>query len=788
MKVLLSWLNEFAPFGPDPAPVADALNHLGLAVDAMDVVGNPIEGVITAKVLRRAPHPQADRIGLVFVDVGDGEELQICCGAFNMSPGDVVPLATVGTTMPNGITISRAKMRGEWSNGMLCSARELQLSDDHGGILLLPGDTPLGVPVFDALAITSDVVFELDLTRNRPDCWGHLGIARDLAAHLGLPFVPPDVSVINDVGPSTGLSVTITDTEGCGRFTARRITGVQIADSPRWMADRLIRAGMRPINNVVDVSNFVMLELNRPNHAYDESKLGGDGFIVRCASHGEQMVTLDEVTRALTSADCLICDGKDVPIGIAGIMGGASIEVDANTTVIALEQAWFDPDRIAGSVARLQLRSEASTRFERGCDPFDDDYAARRFVQLLRETAPGAQLHEVVAATGVLPAQLGSQVEVRVERVNALLGVDLAVETIAELIAPIGYTSQISADSPGLLIVTIPTWRYDSTGEIDVIEEIARHHGYDSIARTVADTPHPGRLTERQVDRRRVRQILVGLSIDEAMPMPFLAPGDLDRAGLDPTGITITNPLVSEESVLRTSLLPGLLKVVAYNESRRSLSTRWFEIGHVFLVPPVGQLLPVELERLGVALAGRDATAAVAVLDELAVALDEKVALTAAELPGLHPTRSARVHSAAGVELGVVGEVDPDVLAAHGITERVAWLEIDLGALLAGERSGHPYRPVSKFPSNDVDLAFVLADRIPAADLEQALRAAGGANLVDLRLFDVYRGTGIAEGSRSLAYALRLQALDRTLTDADVAEVRTACIAAAEALGAVLRG
>jgi phenylalanyl-tRNA synthetase beta chain len=550
MKILLSWLNEFAPFGDDVDAIADALNSLGLAVDGIDRVGAPIEGVITARVLRRAPHPQADRMGLVFVDVGDGAELQICCGAFNMEPGDIVPLATVGTTMPDGRRIERAKKRGEWSNGMLCSTTELGLGDDHSGIMILDPATPLGKGVFDVLGVTPDVVFDLDLTRNRPDCWGHVGVARDLAAHLGLPFSRPDVSDVDSAGPSTGLSVRLDDPAGCGRFTANRITGVTVRPSPAWMARRLTLAGMRPINNVVDVSNYVMLEQNRPNHAYDEAKLAGGGFVIRKAAVGETLVTLDGVTRTLTKADCVICDANAAGIGIAGIMGGANTEVDDATRSVALEQAWFEPVGIAISAAHLALRSEASARFERGCDPDDGDYCARRFVSLLRHTCPDVALHDPVTADGNLPNR--ADVHVRVARVNAILGIDIDAMRIKELLDSIGYTTTAAPDG-ATMRVAVPSWRYDSTSEIDVIEEIGRHFGYANIERTVAAPTHPGGLSERQRQRRALRQVLVGLGIDEAMPMPFLAPGDLERAGLDPHGITITNPLVTEESVLRTS-------------------------------------------------------------------------------------------------------------------------------------------------------------------------------------------------------------------------------------------
>jgi phenylalanyl-tRNA synthetase beta chain len=784
MRVLLSWLNELAPVGSDADALAELMNDLGLAVDEVERFGAAIEGVIVAKVLALRPHPDAKHVQRVDVDMGDGEPLQVWCGAFNMKVGDLVPLATVGTTMPNGMQIGRRKILGEPSNGMLCSPVELGFGGEAGGIFILPPDLPLGAPLWEALGVDADVVFDLDLTRNRPDAYSHAGVARDLAARLGVQLTSPDPR-IEIAGPSTGVDVTIVDEKGCGRFTARVITGVHVTQSPAWMADRLTRAGMRPINNVVDVSNYVMLELGQPSHTYDLAKLEGGGFRIRKARDGETILTLDGVERELTSADVLICDGNDAPIGIGGVMGGASTEIDDRTTSVALEMAWFDPPTIAATAGRLALRSEASARFERGADPEVADRAARRFVELLRLTCPEAQLYSEVDARGVLPSR--APVPLRLARVNALLGTELTVVDVTRLLRSIGFEVE-PGPTDDIVHVTIPTWRYDCTVEVDLIEEVARMHGYSRIAQTVPKSPHPGGLSAIQQDRRLLRQVMIGLGASEAMPNPFLAPGDLGRAGLEPKGITINNPLATEESVLRTSMLPGLLKAVAYNESHRNEGVSLFEIGHVYGLPLAGELLPDEREMLGLALAGRDARAARSVWDEVAQALGwDDVPVAAGERPGMHPTRTLLLgeHGA----LGALGEVDPGVLDACGIAQRVAWVQLELDRLFARPRVERRYRPVSRFPSSDIDLAFVVADVIPAGEVERTLRDAAGPLLSDLRLFDVYRGSSVGEGARSLAYSVRLQAPDRTLTDAEVGEVRARCIAAAEqAHDARLRG
>jgi phenylalanyl-tRNA synthetase beta chain len=581
--------------------------------------------------------------------------------------------------------------------------------------------------------------------------------------------------------------VEIVDGDLCGRFTSTVLTGVVVGPSPRWMAERLVRTGMRPINNVVDVSNYVMLELGQPNHPYDAATLGGGAFRVRRARPGEVLVTLDGTERRLAGDDLLICDGHDVAVGLAGIMGGAHTEIGPDTTTVALEMAWFRPEAVASTAGRLGLRTEASARFERGVDPAVADLAIARFVELLRETCPDVQVAPgAVDARGDLPA--APTVGLRTSRINALLGTGLTDDEVAGLLAPIGFT--VTAVAPGRADVTVPSWRLDCEVEIDLVEEVARHYGYERLGKTVPTSAHPGALSEHQRDRRLVREVLVGAGLAEAMPNPLLGPGDHERAGLSVDAIALHNPMAAEESLLRASLRPGLLKALGYNASHRRSGIGLFEVGHVYRLPvPATAPLPDEREVVAVAWAGRDALAAVAVWDEVVAALGiEGVQVVAAEPSGLHPTRSAELVAPSGTVIGLVGEIDPDVAADHGIAERVAWLEVDLVDLLALPHGERRYRRVSRYPSSDVDLAFAVPDRVSAAAVTGAVRAAAGDLLADLALFDVYRGPGVADGTRSLAYRLRLQAADRTLSDTDVAGVRRACIDAAAAAGAVLRG
>jgi phenylalanyl-tRNA synthetase beta chain len=788
MKVLLSWLRDFAPIEGDPVALAEQLSDLGLAVEELDVIGEGLDGIVVAKVLATRPHPNADRIHLVDVDAGDGEALQIACGAFNMAPGDLVPLATVGTTLPDGTEIGRRKMRGEWSNGMLCSPRELGLGDDHAGIHILPADLPVGVPFAEAMGIGRDVLFDLEINPNRPDAMSVAGVARDLAARLGVPFAIPE-PVVDEVAAEHigGVRVDVEAPDLCGRFTARVLRGVTIGDSDPLIARRLTLLGMRPVNSLVDVSNYVMLELGQPSHPYDLAKVRGGGFRVRRAHDGESLVTLDGVERRFVEDDLLICDGEDRAIGIAGVMGGADTEIDAATTDVLLEMAWFLPIAVAKTSRRLRLRSEASARFEKGTDPEIIDLAHRRFAELL--ASGGARLEAgTVDVRGELPDR--RPVRVRTGRLNRLLGTELEAPQIAELLEPIGFTTTVVGDDTE---VTIPSWRYDSTAEIDVVEEVARTYGYTTIGRSMPSSPRAARLTSRQRDRRRLASLLTARGMSEAMPLSFLAPGDLERSGLPGDGIEIANPLVAEESILRTSLLPGLVKSLATNAARRNTGVGLWEIGHVFRRPAGGEAtgpLPDEREMLGVAEGGRDARAAVQTWWAVAQLLGVRtVAIVNGPVPGLHPTRSAALVTEGGATVGAVGEIDPLVLDAHGVGERVGWLEVDLDALAEVPRDPHVYRPVSIYPSSDVDLAFEVDDAVPASAVEAAIDRAAGERLAALRLFDVYRGPGITPGRRSLAYALRLDAPDHTLTDEEVAELRQRCIETVEStLSATLRG
>ncbi len=783
MKIVHSWLKELAPVGEDIDHIAETMTDLGMVVEEIIHVGGTVDGVITARVIRTERHPDAAKVHRVYVDAGDGRERHVWCGAFNMTAGDVVPLATPGTAMLDGRVIEPKPILGIQSDGMLCSARELGLGDDHSGIVILPAGTPLGQPYGEALGLSAETVYDLDVTRNLPDCFGYLGVARQLAARLGLPLTPPTATVTpTDGAPTRQATVDLVDGDRCARFTSTVISGLTVGPSPDWMARRLGAAGMRSINNVVDVSNYVMLELNQPNHAYDLDVLGGGGFRVRRAVEDETLVTLDGAERTLTTDDLLICDATDTPIGIGGIMGGLDSEISDTTTTIALEVAWFEPIGIAKSASRLGLRSEASFRFDRGVDPHGMPVAIATFVELLKLTCPDLVVHDgmVDARSHHLP--VAPVIDVRVAKVNALLGTSLSSGQISGLIAGLGFAS--SGTDP--LTVSVPSWRPDCTAEVDIIEEVARQYGYSKVGKTVPKSAMHGRLSPVQVRRRRLREVLLGLGINEAMPNPFLADDDLVRAGLGGPAVRIVNSLVAEERVLRTTLRPGLLKAIAFNESHRRFAVSLFEIGHAY--PPGEGELPDEFEELAVVLAGRDAMAAMDVWREVAAAMGFGARVDQSKPPpGLHPTRSATLSLGRDV-IGAVGEVHPDVLDAYAVEERVTVLELNLSVLLASETKVPMWKPTSRFPSSDLDLALATPDSVTAEKVEKAIKQAAGSLLVDLALFDVYRGAAVPPDSRSLAYRLRLQAIDRTLSDAELTEVRNKVVAGVAKLGATLRG
>lgn len=792
MKIVHSWLAELVDLPDDPAVVAELLSDLGLAVESVDRVGSSVPGVVTARVLRTERHPDAAKVHRVFVDAGDGVERHVWCGAFNMESGDVVPLAMPGTAMPDGRVIEPKPILGIRSDGMLCSASELGIGLDHSGILLLDRSAPLGRPYGEVLGFREEVVYDLDVLRNRPEAFGHVGVARDIAARLKKPLKwrKPDLAeAFASLGEERSPSVEILNGERCARFSAVVLSGIEVGQSPDWMASRLAAAGMRAINNVVDASNYVMLELNQPNHPYDFDALGGGGFKVRVGRTGESIVTLDDVVRNLNETTLMICDAQDRPIGLAGIMGGKNSEISDTTSCVVLETAWFESFGIMKTVQEFGLRTEASARFERGVDPLGVEAGIARFIELLRLSCPNLVVHAGFCDESSHHLPSPTVVDVRPGRVSRLLGTAFSAEQIAEIISPIGFEVLPAPDAEGsgdedLLRIEVPSWRPDCALEIDIVEEVARLYGYGLLGKTIPKSTLPGGLSPMQQRRRILREVLHGLGANEAMPHPFLAEEDLTRTGLSDSAVRIVNPLAVGDEVLRTSLRPGLLKAISFNESHRRTGLSFYEIGHIY--PPSTEVLPDEREILAVIVGDADASTAVQLWREVSDAMGWGARLDQSAIPlGMHPTRSATL-SLGKTAIGAVGEIHPAVLSAWGIGQRCAVLELDLTVLLAQDPKIPQWKPTSRFPTADFDLAFVVPESVTSEKVEKALRQGAGSLVVGLELFDVYRSQDIP-GSRGLAYRMRLQATDRTLTDSEIGMIREKCIEAASKLGALLR-
>ncbi len=824
MKISLSWLREFVDLPESMEDLRTILDDLGLVVEGIERVGEGLEDVVVARIDEVRTIEGADRVRLVIVDAGHGP-VEIVCGATNFELGNYVPFAPVGAVLPGGFVIATRQMRGVTSNGMLCSARELGLSDDHLGLMVLDElTTPrAGQSLLEALALEPDVVFDISVEGNRPDAWSVEGVARDLATRLGRPLRAPSLATPEaDVMTDSFAHAGIDDPELCGRLTVSVLRGVKVGPSPSWVVQRLQSAGMRPISNVVDASNLVMLELGQPTHPYDAARVAGHTLRARRARPGETLETLDGVRRELAKAgrglgdtgeDCVIVDGDDHVLGLAGIMGGASSEISASTSDVLLEAAFFDPMAIARSSKRHGLRSEASNRFERGVDPNLALRAVARFVKILRESVPDLQwLANPLDVWGTVPTP--PTIELRVGDIERGLGVELSSAEVTTSLEGLGFRVEPRGSS---LFVTAPSSRLDvrsgTAGRADVIEEVARLYSYRRLPRRTPIWAAPGGLTDRQRLRRQIRDVAVDLGVFEAWTPTLGSDADFDLLYAGQLRVRITNPLASEESVMRATMLTGLVRAWGKNVERGTGDVLLGEMGAVFAHPDttdeprvtrggvggaVTLRLPRENERLTIVL-GRlddDATTAVALWSALAdrLGLADVVVRTSGQAPpGFHPTRTALlVDRASGFTLGFVGEVDGELVSALVplvTSRRLGVVDVDLDALadpsLATRRSALANVP-SRYPSAVIDLAFVTPSTVHSADLAQALRDA--STLVEeVALFDVYRGATLPDASRSLAFNVRFSSTERTLSEEEINGARAALITTASSLGAVLR-
>ncbi len=773
------WVREFVDLPEMTAQeLGDTLSNLGLEVEGIEDATVDFTGVIVVRVTAIRQHPHADKLRLVTVETGDGEQ-EVVCGAWNFDVGAVVPLATVGSVLAGGLEVGEREIRGVVSRGMICSEAELGLGEDAGGILILEDDfAPLGTDFASTLPYP-DVLYDVSVTPNRPDAMSIYGIARDLAAFFGLPLAPPADAVVV-TGPPTTMTIRVDAPDRCPRFTAREISNIKIGQAPLWMRLRLRDAGMRPISNIVDITNYVMLEYGQPIHAFDMDLVPDETLVIRTAFPGEHLTTLDSVDRELDPRD-LVVAGPEEGLALAGIMGGETSEVSDSTTRVLLEVAHFTAPDLLLSGKRHALRSEAVARFERGVDPELPPISSARAASLMAELA-GATVHDGFVDIYPNPIER-AVVELPAAESTRLLGVELDGDTVAGYLERLGF--EVGGDDP--MTVIVPTYRSDVTRPADLVEEVGRMHGFDSIPDRVPMGTGLG-LPVPEMRRRLTRETMVGAGYFEIMTYSFVGADDLAALQFeddDPRTrpVAIRNPLSEEESVLRTSLLPAVLKAVRVNQTRHSPDVAVFEIGRVFLESDGP--LPEQPYSLAFATAGavpgarwmgphpeRDARDAVGVWETMAASLQVEAEIVQEPVPGYHPGRSARLVRN-GEVLGAIGEIHPDVAVAFGISGRVAVGEIGLQALL-DEPETRSFAAPSPYPPVVFDLAFDVAAGTPAAGVLEAVRAGAGPHLESLEVFDVFTGPPLDEDRKSLAVRLTMRAPDRTLTDEEVQPIRAA--------------
>jgi phenylalanyl-tRNA synthetase beta chain len=829
MRVPYSWLREYCDPGVEPGQLAKRLAMTGTEVERVGTVGPPsAEGFVVGKVLSAEPHPNADRLRVCKVDTGDGERT-IVCGAPNVAAGQTVPVALPGATLPGGHKIGMAKLRGVESAGMICASSELELGEGPPGILVLDDDHLVpGTPLAEVLPI-AEPVLELEVTPNRVDCFGVYGVAREVHAISGAPLAAEpwaeDAEANGGGDVSDCASVTVEVPELCPRFTARVFTDVTIAPSPAWLQARLTAAGQRPINNVVDITNYVMLLTAQPLHAFDLDKVPDGALTIRTAAEGEKMKTLDDVERSLDSETVLVCDSNG-PSGIAGIMGGQSSEVSEDTTRVLLEVASWNGTNILRTSRMLGLRSEASSRFEKQLHP-ELCMRAQRIASRLMVELCGAKL-----VSGTIDVAAGTpaprQLTLRAERVEGLLGMAVEQADQVAYLERLGFGVEVAGAD---LEVTVPPDRHhDVTREVDLIEEVGRVHGLDQhLPSTLpAVAGRVGGLTRAQRLRRRAEDAMRDLGFDEVVGWSFTDPGEPDRlriAADDPraNGVVLSNPLSEDQSVMRTTVLGSLLDVAQRNLARGSDAVALFESGRVYMPSAASPQEPVpntgsggfdvlsgefpgeqpapdrEPHRIGCLAVGplvasswrgggeaADFFALKGALEGLVGQLGSAFSFEAGEEPFLHPGRSARV-SVGGEVIGWIGELHPLVCRSWDLEAAVAF-EVDLAPLVAVASAGEEtFEDVTTFPAVLQDLAVVVAAAVAAEDVRRTVLGAGGELLHAADVFDLYEGEQVGEGRKSLALRLEFRAADRTLTDDEVTEQRAAIESALEEIGGSLR-
>lgn len=793
MKVSLRWLSEFISLPHSPREIADRLTLSGLEVEGVHAIGTLPESLVTGKILAMKPHPNADRLTLCTVQ-GEGEPVQVVCGAKNMQPGDIVPFAQVGTVLASGLKIEKAKLRGESSAGMLCSARELGLSEDHAGLLILPAETPIGIPVARVLP-PSDTVLDVSVTTNRSDCLSVLGIARELSALFDMPLKisAPHFSrpILNgQAAPAWQAQAGATpatlevQSSQCPQYLGRVMEGVKIGPSPAWLVERLAAVGLRSINNVVDATNYVMMERGQPLHAFDLDRLATPRVVVRQAVRGEKILCLDGVERQVDERDLVITDANG-PIAIAGVMGGELSSVQNSTTRLFLEAAWFAPKSVRATARRAGLHTDSSHRFERGVDPGGVGHAMDALTALIAQLAGGQVVGDLLRhAPHDAPASL---IQAKPSRMRTLLGMDIPDTRMVAHLVRLAMQVTMGDD---LLEVLAPSYRLDISTESDLAEEVARVEGYEHVPTRLprGDFRVPFVAPRRQMLRQAVR-FLAGCGLQQAINYTFISPLMIEALRL-PEGdrrrelVRLKNPISEEMSVMRTSIIPSLLKNAAYNSRREHADLKLFEVGKIFLSNGAMER-PTEVDMLGVLLTGAreargwtNSTPSELDLYDMKGVLESLVGwLRPGEVslrpddpePFLAPGQGWSVVWA-GERIGSLGILHPDLARSLGLEKPVVLLELELGRLWQSRQTLPTYTQIPRFPKGERDLGLLVPERVTAEELLSKVKALGGPLLEKAMIFDLYRGKNIPEGLKSVAVGLVFRAEDRTLVESEVQE------------------
>lgn len=784
MIVTYNWLKEFVDCDLPAAELSDLLTMLGLEVERMETVGAGMDDVVVAQVEEKAQHPNADKLSLCKVNNGS-EILTIVCGAQNFKAGDKVALAQIGAVLAGEFKIKRSKIRGEESCGMLCSEKELGLADESAGIMILPPDFQLGMPVFSALGL-KDTIFEIGLTPNRADCLSVIGIAREVAAKLGKKISYPGHELVEGATPVTDVtSITVEAPELCPRYTARYISGCKIGPSPQWMVNRLKAVGLRSINNVVDVTNYVLMEYGHPLHAFDFNHLADGKIIVRPAGAGERFVTLDGQERVLQPSDLTIRDGQR-GVALAGIMGGLNSEIVDDTTNILLESAYFNPSSIRRTSKRLGIHTESSHRFERGADVNILPKALDRATSLIAELAGGSVAQGVIDIypQPVLPRKLTA----RVERINQMLGLSLSSDEVCNLFQRLEFS--VTESVQGVVEVLVPSFRVDLEREIDLIEEIARLNGFEKIpvtmpqARIFSDIP-----SKHQAIGKRVKDLLICQGLSEVINYSFFAPDAYDKVILSRDDyrrntIKLLNPLSDEQSIMRTILLPGLLETAARNASFRTLNQRIFEMRRIYL-PKHGNELPEEPLYVAGLLTGlrnvegwnQDKTEVdfydvKGIIENIFAELNIFGASFEAgnSESFYHPGKACTI-LCAGETIGSLGELHPTVQENYGLEKPLYYFEINFEKIVPHSRDTVSVNPPSRFPDTCRDIAMLVDDDTPSDAVVACAKSIKAAEVQDVEIFDLYKGENIPVGQKSIAIRVRYSSRDKTLSDDEVTPI-----------------